>query len=70
MGANQGNYNNGGQGAMGYGGYGSYGGNNQRSISCIIPPVNGVGGLYLGDYDAANNIQLLQSNDEIMKVWV
>jgi hypothetical protein len=68
MGANQGanNYYNGmgaiSQGNMGYGGKGGHQQNNTNSISCIIPPINGVGGLYLGDYDAATNYQLLQSN--------
>ena len=48
-------------GATGYGAYSPYQANNSNSISCIIPPANGVGGLYLGDINAAQNYQLLQS---------
>lgn len=39
----------------GYGEYPHIQNNNNKHISCIIPPFNGIGGLYLGDYKAASN---------------
>lgn len=51
--------------------YGSYG-NRSRSadnsnISCVIAPINGIGGLYLGDIRAAEDLQMLQSNSLIYR---
>lgn len=46
--------------AGGYGGRGKYPPADNSNISCVIAPINGVGGLYLGDIQAAEDFQMLQ----------
>lgn len=50
---------------MAYYGYGYQQQPASRDMDCIIEPVNGKGGLYLGNYNAASNTTYLQSNDFI-----
>jgi hypothetical protein len=42
--------------------YNQYLKNIDDPMNCIIDPVKGIGGVYLGNIDAASNVDLLKSN--------
>lgn len=57
------NYNNSlySNNSLPYGSYGNvYSSSSYPNINCIISPSNGIGGLYLGNIDAAEDTHMLQ----------